>query len=65
MGPQCGVDPLDFLPQRPPLPGLLRGVEVHTRSTRAVRFRKMRRFVYDFRDFVEVVRRLKEDYKTR
>ena len=37
MGPQCGVDPLDFLPQRPPLPGLLRGVEAHMRSTCAVR----------------------------
>ena len=23
------------------------------------------RFVYNFRDFVKVVRRLKEDYKTR
>ena len=37
MGPHRGVDPLDFLLQRPPLPGLLRGVEAHTRSTCAVR----------------------------
>ena len=37
MGPQCGVDPLDFLLQRPPLPGLLRGVEAHMRSTCYVR----------------------------
>ena len=35
------------------------------RNTRTVQSRRMRRFVYDLRDFVEVVRRLKEDYKTR
>ena len=35
------------------------------RNTRTVQSRKIAGFVYDLRDFVEVVRRLKEDYKTR
>ena len=62
-----------------PYPVSFGGSRPNTWSTCSVRSRSMRRirscpivgklstprFVYDLRDFVEVVRRLKEDYKTR
>ena len=79
VGPQYGVDPLDFLPQRPPLPGLLLTAEAHMRSVPLTARSDPRacagfgvangrqvagpEFVYDLRDSVRVVRRLKEDYK--